>query len=366
MRFDIFCDIVDNYGDAGVCWRLARRLAQTSPNHNHDSIRLFCNDLELLNHLAGGDAQSLAKSLNIEILSWEQASLVTNAPDVVIEAFGCELPTTYLDRVRSNPHAIIINLEYLSAENWIDSHHGLPSLSDGLKKYFFFPGFSESSGGVLQGPLPGANASHPSSLDPSLGGVTKNGDALNISLFCYEAPEVVTLLDQLSLLSTPINLFVCHGQAQRVVSKWIKQELTLGQKIQHQNLQIIPIPFVSQDDYDWLLARCDLNIVRGEDSFVRAQWAQAPFIWQIYPQSDNAHIIKLEAFLEKYLSGVDQTTAEGVNALMHWNPPQEWLNSLQSLKSHAVHWKKRLLNLNHDGDLAEKLRKFIETHANGK
>ena len=366
MRFDIFCDIVDNYGDAGVCWRLARRLAQTSPHNNHDSIRLFCNDLELLNRLAGGDAQSLAKSLHIEILSWEQASLVTNAPDVVIEAFGCELPIAYLDLVRSNPHATIINLEYLSAENWIDSHHGLPSPSNGLKKYFFFPGFSESSGGVLQGTLPGPDASCPASLQGSVDSITKTGSSLNISLFCYESPEVTGFLEQLNLATTPINLFVCHGQAQRSVEKWLKQELIIGRSIQHQNIKIIPIPFVSQDDYDWLLAQCDLNIVRGEDSFVRAQWAQAPFIWQIYPQSDNAHIIKLEAFLEKYLSGVDQTTAEGVNALMHWNPPKGWLNSLQSLKSHAVHWKKRLLSLNHDGDLAEKLRKFIETHANGK
>ena len=113
MRFDIFCDIVDNYGDAGVCWRLARRLAQTSPIHKHDSIRLFCNDLELLNQLAGGDAKSVGMSLNIQILPWNQASLESSSiPDVVIEAFGCTLPEEYLSELKKHPDSMIIKLKY--------------------------------------------------------------------------------------------------------------------------------------------------------------------------------------------------------------------------------------------------------------
>jgi uncharacterized repeat protein (TIGR03837 family) len=363
MRFDIFCDIVDNYGDAGVCWRLARRLAQTSPLHNHDSIRLFCNDLELLNKLAGGDALNLASTLQIEILPWSKAKLIEEAPDVVIEAFGCEIPNEYLDKVRANPDAIIINLEYLSAENWIDSHHGLPSPSNGFKKYFFFPGFSAVSGGVLKGPLPSNSAPCPFGLEEAWRNL---GDGLNISLFCYEAPEIIKFLNELSQLTQTINLLVCHGQAQHTVSKWLNQDLVLGHTISYKNLQITPIPFVSQDDYDWLLAQCDLNIVRGEDSFVRAQWAAAPFIWQIYPQSDNAHVIKLESFLEKYLSNADQSTATSVNDLMRWQSPKQSLNALDALKNHALTWRNRLATLNQDGDLAEKLREFIKTHSKTK
>ncbi|HET9045379.1 MAG TPA: elongation factor P maturation arginine rhamnosyltransferase EarP, partial [Casimicrobiaceae bacterium] len=26
QRWDVFCKVVDNFGDAGVCWRLARQL----------------------------------------------------------------------------------------------------------------------------------------------------------------------------------------------------------------------------------------------------------------------------------------------------------------------------------------------------
>jgi hypothetical protein len=56
---------------------------------------------------------------------------------------------------------------------------------------------------------------------------------------------------------------------------------------------------LSQEDYDRLLWSCDLNIVRGEDSWIRAHWAARPFIWQPYPQSEGAHRIKLEAFLKR-------------------------------------------------------------------
>jgi hypothetical protein len=82
------------------------------------------------------------------------------------------------------------------------------------------------------------------------------------------------------------------------------------------------VPFVSQDDYDRLLWLADLNFVRGEDSFVRAQWAEQPFVWQIYPQADNAHLEKLDAALALYLAPLPDTTREAVRHFWHaWNAP---------------------------------------------
>jgi uncharacterized repeat protein (TIGR03837 family) len=63
-------------------------------------------------------------------------------------------------------------------------------------------------------------------------------------------------------------------------------------------LRITYLPTLSQDDFDHLLWACDLNVVRGEDSVVRALWAGKPLVWQIYPQEDAAHIPKLDAFLD--------------------------------------------------------------------
>ena len=361
MRFDIFCDIVDNYGDAGVCWRLARRLAQTSPLHIQDSIRLFCNDLNLLNQLAGGDAQAIGKQLNIQILPWEKASVQSFKPDIVIEAFGCELPENYLSQINQLPESIIINLEYLSAETWIDSHHGLPSHSNGVKKYFFFPGFSALTGGVLKGDLPDKISPPPASLKYSWELLSPK--SMTIALFCYQTPEIINFLEQLSHHNLPINLIVCYGQAQTTVSKWIEDDLTLGKPTSFKNLNIIPIPFISQDDFDWMLSQCDLNIVRGEDSFVRAQWAGKPFIWQIYPQNDNAHSIKLNAFLTKYLENADPAVDAMTKSLMHWEIPHLSPGSLLKLTHHAQAWKNHLLALTENGDLAEKLREFIKINS---
>ena len=69
-----------------------------------------------------------------------------------------------------------------------------------------------------------------------------------------------------------------------------------------------------------MLWACDFNFVRGEDSLVRAIWAGKPFVWQIYPQDDNAHYAKLEAFLDTYLDGAGKEIATHIRmAHRSWN-----------------------------------------------
>lgn len=369
MRIDVFCDIVDNYGDAGVCWRLARRLAQTSfiplshskvdSNHDSsgnliaDSIRLFCDDTNLLSQLAGGDAIATGKELGIEILSWgasTQATLVA-PPDVVIETFGCTLPEKYLASLSKKPSCIVLNLEYLSAEDWIDSHHGLPSPNGYLKKYFFFPGFSKNSGTLLRGTLPNEVRQLPTALAQAWHQLRP--EALKICLFCYNTPEMRSFISSLADTNEAIDVLTCYGQASELVS-------TLKPTMSHlRNIQFIQTPFVSQDDFDWLLAQCDLNIVRGEDSFVRAQWAEKPFIWHIYPQDDGAHHLKLEAFLKKYLADALPPTTELITQAMHLENPSKWLKMLPEMQKHAIQWRKELDTLTFDGDLAIQIRKFL-------
>ena len=85
-------------------------------------------------------------------------------------------------------------------------------------------------------------------------------------------------------------------------------------------LEVFTPPFLPQDAYDLLLWACDLNFVRGEDSFVRAQWAGRPFVWNIYPTDDGAHWVKLAAFLTRYTQALDATSAAAVAALWKaWN-----------------------------------------------
>ena len=126
---------------------------------------------------------------------------------------------------------------------------------------------------------------------------------------------------------------------------------------------------VPQADYDRLLWSCDLNFVRGEDSFVRAQWAARPFVWHIYPQEDDAHRVKLDAFLDCYLAGLPATHAETVRRFWYaWNgvggmrcdseTDEKFLEILPSLKQYGDDWAKKLAL---HADLASGLVRFINT-----
>ncbi|MDP1674495.1 MAG: elongation factor P maturation arginine rhamnosyltransferase EarP, partial [Burkholderiales bacterium] len=149
--WDIFCKVVDNFGDAGVCWRLAQILHREHGLH----VRLWIDDLATLRglHPALDATVPLQQVDGITVCRWQDATPLPGEAAVVIEAFGCGLPETYVAAMAANnlPPLWIV-LEYLSAEAWVDEHHGLssphPRLS--LPRYFFFPGFTPATGGLLQ------------------------------------------------------------------------------------------------------------------------------------------------------------------------------------------------------------------------
>ena len=357
MRLDVFCHIVDNYGDAGVCWRLTRRLAQLQATGKYDSIRLFCDELTLLNFLAGGNALQVAKSSGFEIHPWSDAAKKAQeaCPDAVLETFSCDLPKEYLKIIRQHPHCQWINIEYLSAEPWIDSHHGMASSGTTPPRYFFFPGFTHASGSILKGPFAW-------SIAESLKNTWQHRrqEALAMSLFCYDTEKIQVMLNCLTSKSIPIDVLVCFGQAQASAGSFLKVPFEPGSVIDHHGIRFIGLPFVSQEDYDSLLANCDLNIVRGEDSFVRAQWASKPFIWDIYPQSENAHQIKLEAFIKRYGAALSPPDLATLKSLMNFDLSDLSKQNLEKLKICAKNWTSHLEELTADGDLAEKLVDFIE------
>src|SRR5205085_7706515 len=93
-----------------------------------------------------------------------------------------------------------------------------------------------------------------------------------------------------------------------------------GERLVRGALTLASMPFVAQDDYDRVLWACELNFVRGEDSFVRAQWAARPLVWNVYPQTEDAHRLKLEAFLDRYCEGMPQRVEPAFRAFSRaWN-----------------------------------------------
>lgn len=327
LTLDLFCRVVDNYGDIGVCWRLARQLAA----EQGIAVRLFVDDLASFRRIcAAVDLRAEEQLLEgVTVRRWHPSMAVQDVADAVIEAFGCELPAGYLAAMAARPTAPVwINLEYLSAEDWVVGCHGLPSPHSQLPltKYFFFPGFEAGTGGLLEeaglAQRRAAFAADPQQRAAFLAGlgVHPAPDDCIISLFCYPTAPVAALLDALRDDARPSLLLVPDGVAVAAISAWVGHAPAPGEAIRQGSLTLQAVPFVDQPDYDKLLWRCDLNFVRGEDSMVRAQWAQNPMVWQIYPQQEDAHRIKLDAFLARYLSGMPFAAAQACRAAWNaWN-----------------------------------------------
>jgi uncharacterized repeat protein (TIGR03837 family) len=368
--WDIFCSVVDNYGDIGVTWRLARQLVA-----EHDlAVRLWVDDLGAFVRLCPeADWQAAQqKQAGVEIRQWPVPWQPVEPADVVIEAFACALPDAYIAAMAARPSKVLwLNLEYLSAEDWVEGCHGLPSLqANGLSKFFFFPGFTPGSGGLLRErellAQRRAFQADPVAQEAFLRGIGVEPvtGARRISLFAYENSALASWLDALASASQPSQLLVPEGRILSDLQVWLGgAPLPIGTALQRGQLHIQVLPFVRQDQYDRLLWCCDLNAVRGEDSFVRAQWAGRPLLWHIYRQEDAAHLEKLEAFLALYKEGLSPAAGDALSGFWRaWNGGEEladdWqalLKSWPELAEHAENW---CLQRASQVDLAEALVLF--------
>lgn len=330
MQWDIFCRVIDNHGDLGVCWRLAADLGSRG-----ESVRLWIDNASALDWMAPHGAP------NVAVQPWTNSPPALEPGDVVIEAFGCDPPAEFVDRMAAQPRPPVwINLEYLSAEDYVERCHRLPSPQrNGLTKWFFYPGFTPRTGGLLREPglLAARQAFDRDAWLGRIGVEPRPGERL-VSLFCYPNPALPALLD--ALASTPTLLLATPGAAQLATPRG--------------ELRVHALPWLAQADYDRLLWACELNFVRGEDSFVRAQWAGAPFVWHIYPQHDNAHAAKLDAFLDRFGADLD------VRALFRaWNGLAPW----PSVRPEPQRWRQACLRwretLHFQTDLTAQLFGFV-------
>ena len=369
-RWDIFCTIIDNFGDAGFCWRLARQLV----NEHGLEVRLWVDDLSILSQIEPAidvdeDQQCLRA---VEVCCWRESFVSTQPADVVIETFSCTLPDNYILAMADLPQQPVwINLEYLSAENWTLDCHCLPSFHPhlSLTKYFFFPGFVEGTGGLLlEKSLLSARVSFNNvSQDiffQELGLQSRRDGELYISLFCYDDAPIEELLSACVISDVPIRVLVPQHSVNNAIGMFFGIDSpTVGKVLQSAKLKVCIIPFLEQDKYDQLLWACDINFVRGEDSFVRAQWAERVFIWNIYPQAEQSHRLKLEAFLNLYTEKMSPEMSVAVCSLWNaWNGNGQMINAwpifaaqMTELTEYSNKWIRQLLPI---GDLTSNLVRF--------
>jgi uncharacterized repeat protein (TIGR03837 family) len=326
-----------------------------------DSVRLWVDDLSTFARLSAAiDASLDQQNLDgIDVRRWRDPFADVEPGDVVIEALACELPENFKRAMAEKTSAPAwINLEYLSAEPWVSDTHGLPSPQLALTKYFFFPGFVPETGGLLRERELidkrknfQADRAMQAAFWQTLGLASPQSGELRVSLFCYNNPSLPMLLQQIATGKSAVTLISPVGVAQAALEKCFgKPIFEAGQTLVTGNLTLHIIPFLDHERYDHLLWACDVNFVRGEDSFVRAQWAARPFVWQIYPQDENAHRIKLNAFLDLFCAEPSVTMAKQIRSMWEgWNDMEiaptaweEWLESRISIGSQVNAWADKL------------------------
>jgi uncharacterized repeat protein (TIGR03837 family) len=372
----LFCKVVDNFGDIGICWRLARQLRQ---EHGVD-VTLWVDDLISFRRICpevdtGAATQQVG---GVTVRHWtgqEGAFAPGDIADIVIEFFAVDIPPGYVAAMaQREPRPVWLNLEGLTAEEWVEGCHRLPSSHPRLPltKHFFFPGFTEKTGGLLReadiGEARARFQSDPAAMSAFLGGlgvVPSEMEKLKVSLFCYPHAPVAELFAAWRDGAAQVLCLVPEGVARDAVSAFFEGNVAAGRSVTRGALTVRVIPFVPQADYDRLLWACDVNLVRGEDSFVRAQWANRPFVWQLYPQDEDLHHKKLRAFLQRYRG--EDTALAGLAAFsLAWNGAaagtSDWAALWRALHdergaiaAHAVRWQEEMRTI---GDMTSNLLAF--------
>lgn len=317
------CKVIDFFGDIGVAWRIAKQL---KVDFNIE-VHLLVDDLVTTKRLIPSIDLSLQKQTinGINICHYdfsEDSTSLPPPPDFVFNLFNIHLPHSYKTLIKRKKSKYIA-IEYLSAEPWVDNFHLKPSIDpqSGLIKTYFYPGFTNQTGGLIREKglflrREAFDQSRRKKLIQSLGG---DPNLYSISLFYYPIQKIEVFLDVIDHIKKPAQFFI---------PQYLFDLLKL--KNNYQFIHIIPYPFLNHDDFDNLLWSCDLNFVRGEDSWTRAIWAGKPFIWQPYIQENNIHLIKLKAFLKRYCEACDQDLSE-ILIKMH----DDWSNN----KFNEVLWR---------------------------
>ena len=362
----IFCRVIDNFGDAGVTWRLAKRLRDLS-----FPTTLVIDSLDTLSKLVPAlDPQNPYSTIrDIRIVDWDyyEKALLNGTddriaaplPDLVLETFGCRLPEVIEKAMCDDLNRLYMNLDYLSAEEWVEGSHNIWGLHPSLpiKKLWFFPGFTDKTGGLLiEDDLESRRQAF--DKDAFLKAMGALPDRLTLYFFAYPKNAIDALATAIRESEQSFNLILAPGAASDMLATALDRA---------QNVHLIRAPFVSQEDFDQFMWAADAVIIRGEDSFVRAQLAGTPLLWAIYPTEDKAHEIKLDAWLARFETMYSEEEVAAREAMdicaRHWvtgelTPAmfQAWLDALPVQKNATVKWQQSLLTR---GDLARHIAELV-------
>lgn len=306
MEITVLCKVVDNFGDIGVVFRLCRALSELKKNLE---IRLVVSNLDSFAKISKGidSTKTFQEFRGWKVFDWNDNALCKkefskNPPEFILECFQCGRPE-WLEELLFSPqfnlNVQIVNVEYLTAESWADDFHLLKSgtRSAKIKKINFMPGFTKKTGGLI---LDKNFMRCLSEKKFALNLVKQNlykkilsedfSDSFKILIFSYPKnfDFLASAIKEFSFLKK-IIVFVASGAGADSAKISLKKF----------KVNFICLPFMQQEVWDAFLSLMDFSFVRGEDSFSRCCLFGNPFIWNIYPQEEEFHIVKLNAFLQK-------------------------------------------------------------------
>lgn len=303
----ILCKVVDNYGDIGVVYRLAKAMSEAEPEAR---LILLVDDLAAFRCLCpevdpGLDEQEVR---GWKVLRWERpwAGFLRERPRLVIEAFSCGRPDWFEDILfdPSDPGLRhIVDLEHLTAEDYAAELHRMPSItrSSLVKKWFFMPGFSDRTGGLivdrdfvrsrLRFSGKALREAERAALLSELGLPPAPAETW-VSVFGYERDFRRVAADLAAFgRERSVRAFAASGKSQACFrAAWEATGRAFPADFP---------PFLPQERWDRLLLACDFSIVRGEESFSRLALSGRPFLWQAYPQAEAHQLVKVRAFLAR-------------------------------------------------------------------
>lgn len=381
---DIFCEIIDNYGDIGVVYRTAKELQKIFPK---SKIRVFLNRLDEFKKINSQVLDLPSQNIDgIEYITFDYLRDNANellTAQVIIEAFGCQIPEEYMEIAYDNSE-LLINLEYLSAEDWIEDFHlqSSPLGRGKLKKVFFMPGFTEKSGGVI------TDSNYLERIQrvlenkefyekKYLSDIEDRENKIVGTLFSYEK-NFTPLLEDLKKLDKDVVILAMGEKTQDSLRKILKNFSIedFRNSLKYGKIEIRFLNFLNQEEYEELINIVDFNFVRGEDSFIRAVLTGKPYMWHIYCQEEYAHMDKIEGFLDKYRRVIENFSDEDFLLNMEkffkdYNFRKE--NSLELGKESYLYFFENLAKIEKYNtifrdfliqkcNLINKLKDFIEKH----
>ncbi len=338
--------MVDNYGDIGFVYRLARNITELYPD---TELRLVVSDLPSFAAMAPFVKEGLARqsARGWQIFDWNKEDVCTEEfsrriPDVILQCFQCQRPE-WLDRILFDPEqkkiVRIVNLEYLTAESWADDFHLLKSGTRSIlvKKVNFMPGFTKKTGGLVMdssflSSLQNKEAALKTLKDDLMakagtGAGTRSAASSGISSVVSANGQKEAEADSVQALRDANTFCVTIFAYKRNFTHVVRALKSFVEERQKENpffrihafvaaglacspfeeawkeegcpFAITKLPYLSQEAWDALLCSSDFNFVRGEDSFARACLCGKPFVWHAYPQDEELHLVKAGAVLER-------------------------------------------------------------------